>query len=400
MIERRLENLLALDYPQDKVEIVVASDASDGPHRRARRGDRRREPRVRLLRLPARRQGRGAEPRRARDATARCSRSRTRTPSGPWPPCAASSATSPTPRSPTSAASCGSRTPTAANREGAYWRYELKLREAESRLGSVTGGNGSIYAVRRSDYVEVDPRFGHDLALPYLMVQRGRRAVYEPEAVAFEKPTPDIETEYRRKVRMFEHCWLIVLRGRMLRGVDPLYRARARLASASALRQRPAPLGRARRERRPRSASTASTSSRLPARSAFSPPRPPARGFRATTRSSPGRRSWRSPGTFASACRPSGRNRRERGERDRDDDVWRELACPRDRTRLEVRGETLVCEQGHEYPYVDGIPVLVVDDEIARRSRGTGRARSRSSAAAPRCRRRWRARRSTPTSPS
>ena len=34
---------------------------------------------------------------------------------------------------------------------------------AESRLGSVTGGNGSIYAVRREDYVEVDPRFGHDL---------------------------------------------------------------------------------------------------------------------------------------------------------------------------------------------------------------------------------------------
>ncbi|MGH3130484.1 MAG: glycosyltransferase, partial [Gaiellaceae bacterium] len=111
------------------------------------------------------------------------------------------------------------------NREGAYWSYELKLREAESALGSVTGGNGSIYAVRRSDYVEVDPRFGHDLAFPYLMVQRGRRAVYEPEAVAFEKPSRDQEDEYRRKVRMFEHCWLIVLRGRMLRGLDPLYLA-------------------------------------------------------------------------------------------------------------------------------------------------------------------------------
>jgi hypothetical protein len=39
-------------------------------------------------------------------------------------------------------------------------------REGESRLGSVTAGNGAIYALRRSDYVEVDPRFGHDLALP------------------------------------------------------------------------------------------------------------------------------------------------------------------------------------------------------------------------------------------
>src|SRR5207248_3026526 len=84
-------------------------------------------------------------------------------------------------------------------------------------------GNGAIYALRRADYVEVDPRFGHDLSFPYLMVQRGRRAVYEPEAVAFEKATPTTETEYRRKVRMFEHCWLIVLRGRMLRRLGPVY---------------------------------------------------------------------------------------------------------------------------------------------------------------------------------
>ena len=99
----------------------------------------------------------------------------------------------------------------------------MGVRRAESTLGSVTGGNGSIYAVRRADYVEVDPRFGHDLSLPYLMVQRGRRAVYEPRAQAFEKPTPTNESEYRRKVRMFEHCWLIVLRGKMLRRLGPVY---------------------------------------------------------------------------------------------------------------------------------------------------------------------------------
>jgi hypothetical protein len=110
-----------------------------------------------------------------------------------------------------------------ANKEGVYWRYELAVRDAESRLGSITGGNGAIYAVRRSDYVEVDPRFGHDLSFPYLMVQHGRRAVFEPSAVAYEKPTPTNESEYRRKVRMFEHCWLIVLRGKMLRRLGPLY---------------------------------------------------------------------------------------------------------------------------------------------------------------------------------
>jgi cellulose synthase/poly-beta-1,6-N-acetylglucosamine synthase-like glycosyltransferase len=110
-----------------------------------------------------------------------------------------------------------------ANQEGVYWRYELEVRGAESRLGSVTGGNGSIYALRRADYVEVDPRFGHDLALPYLMVQHGRRAVYEPAAAAHEKATPTNETEYHRKVRMFEHCWLIVARGSMLRRLGGRY---------------------------------------------------------------------------------------------------------------------------------------------------------------------------------
>ena len=99
----------------------------------------------------------------------------------------------------------------------------MGVRAAESKLGSVTGGNGAIYALRRSEYVEVDPRFGHDLSLPYLMVQHGKRAVYQPAAHAFEKPTPSNETEYRRKVRMFEHCWLIVLRGKMLRGQPPGY---------------------------------------------------------------------------------------------------------------------------------------------------------------------------------
>ena len=81
------------------------------------------------------------------------------------------------------------------NVEGAYWRLETWLRKQEAETGSVTGGNGSIYAVRRADYVDVDPRFGHDLSFPYLMVQHGRRAAYEPEALAFEKPPRDIEDE-------------------------------------------------------------------------------------------------------------------------------------------------------------------------------------------------------------
>ncbi len=207
--------------PGDRLEIVVTSDAStDAPTSSPRR------PGARVIRQPARRQGRGAGPRRARDGR-RSWRSPTRTRPGRPTRCARSCAPF---ADPDVAYVCGRLNVQAAdgsNQEGLYWRYELGVRAAESRLGSVTGGNGSIYALRRSDYVEVDPRFGHDLSLPYLMVQRGRRAVYEPDANAFEKPTPTNEDEYRRKVRMFEHCWLIVLEGRMLRRLGPLYSSRS-----------------------------------------------------------------------------------------------------------------------------------------------------------------------------
>ena len=214
VIERRLENLLALDYPADKLEIVVTSDAStDRTHELVERfADRG----VRLILNP--RGGKVAAQDRAvretegeilafSDANAT------------WAPDALRQLVANF-ADPDVAYVCGQLVLEAAdgsNREGAYWRYEMVQREAESRLGSITGGNGSIYAVRRSDYVEVDPKWGHDLAFPYRMVQAGRRAVYEPAAHAFEKPTPSNETEYRRKVRMFEHCWEITLRGSMLK---------------------------------------------------------------------------------------------------------------------------------------------------------------------------------------
>ncbi len=217
VIERRVANLLELDYPRDRIEIVVASDASqDRTDELAGAAGARVVRNVRGGKVAA--QDRAVRETNSEivafsDANAT------------WAPDALRELVRPF-ADPAVAYVCGQlqlQAPDGSNREGLYWRYEMAVRSAESRLGSVTGGNGSIYALRRADYVEVDPRFGHDLSLPYLMVQRGRRAVYQPSARAFEKPTPSNETEYRRKVRMFEHCWLIVLRGRMLRQLGPRY---------------------------------------------------------------------------------------------------------------------------------------------------------------------------------
>jgi cellulose synthase/poly-beta-1,6-N-acetylglucosamine synthase-like glycosyltransferase len=217
VIERRLENLGALDYPQDRLEVIVTSDASsDSTEELSEQAG------VRVIRNS--RGGKvAAQDSAVRQTTAEivafsdanCT----------WSPDALRQLVRNF-ADPDVAYVCGRlniQSEDGRNKEGVYWRYELALRADESRLDSVTGGNGSIYAVRRSDYVEVDPRFGHDLSLPYLMVQRGRRAIYEAEANAFEKPTPTNEDEYRRKVRMFEHCWAVVIEGKMLRGLRPLY---------------------------------------------------------------------------------------------------------------------------------------------------------------------------------
>jgi cellulose synthase/poly-beta-1,6-N-acetylglucosamine synthase-like glycosyltransferase len=111
------------------------------------------------------------------------------------------------------------------NQEGVYWRYEMAVRSLESRLGSITAGNGAIYATRREAYLVVDPIMGHDLSFPFNMVKRGWRAVYAPEARAVERMVPSIEGEFARKRRMMSHAWPIVLRGGLLspRGYGPGY---------------------------------------------------------------------------------------------------------------------------------------------------------------------------------
>ena len=222
VIGRRLENLLALDYAPDKLEIVVVSDGSTDRTDELVESAAAVNPRIRLLTVP--RGGKVAAQNRAVRATSgeilAFSDANTL-----WRPDALRKLV----RNfgdPNVAYVCGAHFyhgGGGTNREGTYARFERLLRRNESRLGSITGGV-PIYAIRREDYVELDPRFGHDLALPYVLVQRGRRAVVEPEAVAWEKPARDIEDEYRRKVRMFEHCWLILLRGRMLREVSAAYR--------------------------------------------------------------------------------------------------------------------------------------------------------------------------------
>src|SRR3954453_22208371 len=220
VIAGKVANALALDYPRDRLEIVVACDGSpDAPPQRGR------DPGADVvLELPH-----GGKI-RAQDEAVRRSRSDIVAFSDAnaiWERDALSRLVEPF-ADPAVGYVCGQVqfvNEAGTNEEGLYWRYEMWLRQLESRLASVTGGNGAIYATRREDYLVVDPVMGHHLSFPFNMVKRGRRAVYAPAARATEKMVPSIEGEFARKRRMMSHAWPIVVRGGLLspRAYPPLY---------------------------------------------------------------------------------------------------------------------------------------------------------------------------------
>jgi cellulose synthase/poly-beta-1,6-N-acetylglucosamine synthase-like glycosyltransferase len=222
VIGRRIENLLELDYPAERLEVVIASDGSTDRTDAIVEEIAVREPRVRLLRC--RREGKVA----AQHTAVRETESEVLAftdANTEWRPDALRKLVRNL-ADPEVGYVCGRlhlESPDGANLEGVYWRYEVWVREQESRASSVTAGNGAIYAVRREAYVEDDPKFGHDMGLPYLMEQNGRRAVYEPEAVAVEKAASEPEDEYGRKVRMNAGSWGHVVTGRLFRRARPLY---------------------------------------------------------------------------------------------------------------------------------------------------------------------------------
>ncbi|MEM4780793.1 MAG: glycosyltransferase family 2 protein [Halalkalicoccus sp.] len=104
--------------------------------------------------------------------------------------------------------------------ESAYWRYERWLRRLESRTGSLVSGNGSIYAVRRSSYVPLDPEEISDFAELLAIIENGQRIAYAPDAVAWEGTGDSVESEFDRRVRITTRAWHTLARYRSL--VNPL----------------------------------------------------------------------------------------------------------------------------------------------------------------------------------
>ena len=220
VIEQKVHNALALGYPRERFELIVASDGSEdrtAEFARAAGADV-------VLDLP--RAGKAA----AQDAAVVRARGEVVAFSDAnslWAPDALRRLVAPL-MDPDVGYVCGqvrfTRSAGATNEEGAYWRYEMAVRALESRLGGITAGNGAIYAIRREHHVAGDPYTG-DLSLPFRMAKRGLRSVYVAGALAEEPMVPSLEGEFRRKRRMMARAWGTVLRGGMLspRGYPALF---------------------------------------------------------------------------------------------------------------------------------------------------------------------------------
>jgi cellulose synthase/poly-beta-1,6-N-acetylglucosamine synthase-like glycosyltransferase len=220
VIERKVSNARALDYPADRLEIVVASDGSSDRTAQLAR-DAGADSVLELQRVgkvaalnEAVRPARGSilafsdansywRPDALRRLVARFAGQRV-------------------------GYACGQvrfEGGEGGNQEGLYWRYEMAVRSMETRLAGITAGNGAIYAVRREAYIELDASRGQDIGFPFELTKRGWRAVYEPAAVAEEKMAPTVEGEFRRKRRMMWGLWDVMLKWGMLdpRGYGPAY---------------------------------------------------------------------------------------------------------------------------------------------------------------------------------
>lgn len=89
------------------------------------------------------------------------------------------------------------------NQDHLYWRYERMLKFFESRLGALLGANGGVYALRRAQYRPIAPdTIVDDFCIAAGLMLQGLRCHYEPEARAFEETPPRLADEFPRRIRI------------------------------------------------------------------------------------------------------------------------------------------------------------------------------------------------------
>ena len=89
-----------------------------------------------------------------------------------------------------------------------YWKYEQNIKMAQSHFFTLTGAVGCMNAFRRNLYQHLPPNIIEDFTQPLMIISQNRRVVHEPEAICFERTTQNPSQEFKMRVR--------VIRGGML----------------------------------------------------------------------------------------------------------------------------------------------------------------------------------------
>lgn len=97
--------------------------------------------------------------------------------------------------------------------ESTYWDLELTMRDIESRLQTITAGNGALFSCRRENYVKFEPIRSQDSMMPLEYAKQKKRALFNPDAVAYEKAGEVDSDEFKRKVRMNRDIFDLVMKG-------------------------------------------------------------------------------------------------------------------------------------------------------------------------------------------
>lgn len=201
----RLENLLQQDYPEDRLRVLIlCNGCTDGTDALAERLARKHPGRVRSVTIvgeggKAEALNRGAELARGdllvfADARQRFEADAIRR--------LAAAFSDPEIGAASGRLVIDATDVPAVSGVRAYWGFETRLRQAESLTGSTVGVTGAIYAMRRELFEELPGRLIlDDLYLPLGVVRAGYRVVLVPEAVARDRPSKDLRTEFARKLR-------------------------------------------------------------------------------------------------------------------------------------------------------------------------------------------------------
>ena len=208
VIENKLDNLVKLDYPKDLIEIVISSDNStDGTNQLVKDyiTNHPEEP-IRLYEVEKRQGKTNAQNEAVRqaageilvftDANAMLDEQSVKH-------LVSSFVSEDIIYVAGKLVYVKSLSSTASAAENSYWNYDLFMRKVESDVQTITAGNGALYAIRKNEYVDFDPIKCHDSAMPGHAALNHKKAIFNENAVAFEKAGATSEDEFKRKVRMF-----------------------------------------------------------------------------------------------------------------------------------------------------------------------------------------------------